>query len=745
MTRLVRSLWAVCACAACWQAAPLFAQPDADMSKVVLPAGVEPSPILEEPKTTGELFDAVVLLVDLARLDIAPVYFQAFIDANPSDADLMALRDEYGTGEFLRLTKVPQLEALAKPLMVRLNQISKSQSQDPGYVDSQLQRLTGPATDREKATQELRNLGANAVPQMLKQLAVSEDGSLRDAIAIALSRMGQPVIAPLVAALDAPNDRVRQGSIEALMILKSEEAIPRLWPLTFSADYDAGIRELAARAVAKIRFGNADRTRDLSKVVAIHELQQRSEALLRRDLVLVPEVEGQPIVVWNWDSEQNTVVATEKTPDVASLDEALRLSRDAFRLNPEQTELQTWYLTALLASEVQKAGWDTMLTADTNAAMQVAVSTGITPLQDVLQQGLSLGRTDVVWAALQGLSALAAPELLRPAASGKPSPVLSALNYPDDRVQFAAASVVLRTNPQGDFRGASRVTEILRRALTDPGQVRAMVINPNREESTMLATYLASEGYDPLQAFTGKDGFTKTSELAGIDLVVIHANIADWALTQTLANFRADARTAHLPIVVYGPEDVRDATARLVKRTGNAIFAGESPAAESFWWQVRPFLEGRRTPPISAQQRADFRSIATFWLASLSSGSGSRSFDLTTAEAELLTLITDPELSPNALTALGQIGTPEVQTRLATWAFNEQASVELRRGAAAKLVEHIHHFGLVLSPATAETLQQQLAAPQPPELQGAYAAVRGCLKPSPQVVGERLRTLGPTP
>lgn len=743
MTRVVRSLWAVCACLACWQASVVLAQPAANSAPLSLPAGVEPSPILEEPKTPRELFDAVVLLVELARLDIAPVYLQAFVDANPSDADLIALRDEYGTGEFLRLTKIPQLEVLAKPLLLRLNQISRQQSQDPGYVDSQLQRLTGPATEREKAIQELRNLGANAVPQMLTQLATAEDDNVRDAIAFALSRMGQPVIAPLIAALDAPIDRVRLGSIEALMLLNAEEAVLRLWPLAFSEDYDAGTRDLAAQALAKIRLGNRDRTRDLSEVVAIHELQQRGEALLRRDLVLQPEVEGQPITVWHWDSETKTVASSEKMPEAASLEEAVRLTRDAFRLNSDQPRLQTEYLAALLAHEVEISGWDTILTADTSAAMQVAVSTGITPLQDVLLLGMNMGRTDVVWAALQGLSALASPELLRPSTAGKPSPVVSALNYPDDRVQFAAASVILRTNPQGDFRGASRVTEILRRALTDPGQARAIVINPNREESTLLATYLAAEGYDPVQAFTGKEGFTRTAESAGIDLVVIHANVADWALTQTLSNFRADARTAQLPIVIYGPEELRSTTARLVKRTGNAMFAGESPAAESFWWQVRPFLAGRVTPPMSAQQRSDFKAIATYWLANLSAENRSRSFQLAMAEPELLAIMTDPNLSTNALAALARIGTEQVQTRLATWAVNEQASLELRAAAAAHLVQHIHQFGLLLSPDATQELVSQLSQPQPAELLGTYAAVQGCLKPTPQIVGARLRAFQP--
>src|SRR5690606_22230057 len=151
--------------------------------------------------------------------------------------------------------------------------------------------------------------------------------------------------------------------------------------------------------------------------------------------------------------------------------------------------------------------------------------------------------------------------------------------------------------------------------------------------------------------------------LTGINLIVVQVNIANWGLTQTLSNLRADARTAYLPIVVYGPEEVREKTARLVARTGHAIYAGEAPAADSFWLQVRPFLAQRQTPPIGAQQRQDFKALSAYWLASLTQRSPVPA-EVTAAEAELLPLVNEDEIAANVLTTLGRIGTKQVQSRL---------------------------------------------------------------------------------
>ena len=46
----------------------------------------------------------------------------------------------------------------------------------------------------------------------------------------------------------------------------------------------------------------------------------------------------------------------------------------------------------------------------------------------------------------------------------RPSPVVLALDYPDPRVQLAAASAILQADPKTPFRGAPRVVEVLRRS-----------------------------------------------------------------------------------------------------------------------------------------------------------------------------------------------------------------------------------------------------------------------------------------
>ncbi len=748
MTRAVRWLFAVCLCAALASLVPLQAQPEPadDTTTSALPAAVEPSPLLREPKTPEEMFDAAVLLIDLARFDLAKIYLQQFADSTPSEELLQTLRDRHGTGEFLRMTKIPELKAVAQPLLDRLNEASRKQAEDAGYIDGLIMKLAGTPTEREIAIRELRNAGVRAVPQMLRQLSGADAVAPRDMVVLALSRMGQPVIPALIAALDATNDPVRLGCIEALSAIRAEAAVPRLWSLAYGKMIDVGTQDAARRAIARIRHQKEELTGQLSDVTAANELQTRAERLLAPDARLETEQGSDTLTVWTWLDAEQTLLAKEVSPEEATLNEAMRAARDAFELSGDRQEIQTLFLTALFATEVQRVGWDQTLTAETSPAMQTAIATGIEPLLRVLQRSLETGRTDGAWASLQGLSSLASTELIRNR-SGQPSVVVSALNYPDPRVQFAAAVVVLRSDPRLAFSSASRVTEVLRRALTDPGPARAIIINPDQEEGTALGNYLSDEGFDPILTRTGRDGFVKAAETTGVQLIVLHANVSNWSLTQTLANLRADARTSFLPVVVYGPESVRTKTARLINRTGRTMFAAEAPAAESFWLEVRPFMNQRATPPMSGQQRNDFKSIAAYWLATVASGPASSLFDLPSAEAELLPLVQDDGVALNVLVALGHIGTAKVQTALGEFVLSDRLPPETRGAAAGELVSHIQRYGLLISADEAAALTAGWEQAADADIKAALAAVVGSLKPNAGLVGERLRRLSisPTP
>jgi hypothetical protein len=738
MTRVARSWQIVALLAVCCTVTS--AQEPTDPAAALAPPP-EPSPLLTEPKTPEEMFAASSLLVDLARFDLAKIYLEQFLAADPADDVYLALREKFGTGEFLRLSRIKTLNPAARTILQRLNQISRMQAADAAFVVSLVARLFGSPTERDLAILELRNAGPPAVPEVLHQLAVRDDAKDRDALVMALVGMDKQVVPVLIGALQSPESSVRTGAIEALQLLKANEATPFLWSLGYSPNSEPGTATAARRALAFLTTGRADRTERLSSSLAVEELRARAWGLYTEQYSLADVLADQPtdaITVWRWDSATERVQPSEVRVQDAGLDLATRLSREALTISPERADLQRLHLGTLLASEVQRTGWDQPMSIAGDAPWQAAVSAGEPILLDVLKDALAWGRNDTAWAALQALNQIASREVLRNSL-GSPSPVLAALNSPDPRVQFAAAIVVLRAEPRTVFPSASRVTAILRRALTDPGQARALVIDADKDRGTTVGGFLSEQGYDPVVAVTGRDGFRLAAETAGIELVVIQANVIRWDLTQTVANFRADSRTAFLPLVIYGPEETRSLTHRLVTRNQPATFAADSAAAAAFWEQVQPFVKRFRSPAISGQQRAEFKSLAAYWLATIANGPMSPLFDVTSAETELLPLVEDPDVAANVLSALASIPTAKVQSRLADFALNTRLPKAVRLQATNQLSAHITRYGLVLTADEVDALAQLWGSTNDVELQAALAAVMGTLRPSAGLIGERLR------
>lgn len=706
----------------------------------------EPSPLLSEPKTPEQMFAASVLLVDLARFDLAKVYLDQFLQSDPPGELLIRLRDKYGTGEFLRLSRIQELNPTAQELLNRLNAVSRQQANDPAYVEQLVNQLFSGPVQRALATRDLRNAGPQVVPEMLRLMAQRENPDERDRIILALVGMGRQVVPVLLGALQSPIPSIRDGAIEALHLLKANEAVPFLWSLGFSPSSDPGTALIARRALAGLTLGRADHVELLSASHAVEALRSQAWGLYTRQKTLADplyETSQDTLTLWRWEAESERLLAQEIPREQAELELASRLSREALLISPDRADVQRLHLGALLASEVQRVGWERPLSPAPDGAWQAAISAGENLLLDILRDALRWGRYDTAWATLQALHQVATREVLQ-----NSSPVLAALNAPDPRLQFAAAMVTLRAEPRATFPSASRVMQILRRALTDPGQARALVIDSDHDRATTVGGYLFEQGYAPLTAATGREGFTLAAENAGIELVVIHANVVHWDLTQTLANFRADARTAYLPLVIYGPEELREKTRRLVARNQPALFAGESPAAASFWEQVLPFLRGFRSAPPSGQQRAEFKALAVSWLATIANGPMASLFDVRSAEAELLALIEDAELAEDVLATLATISTQSVQTRLAEFTLNDRLPKGTRLRAASTLANHIARFGLVLPSEEVKSLTQLWNDTSDVELQIALAGIMGTLKPSSGLIGERLRRVnlpgGPT-
>lgn len=707
-----------------------------------LPPAPEPSPLLTEPTTPEELFSSVLLLVELGRFDLAGKYLTQFEQDNPTDELLLKLRDQHGTGTFVKLSRIPELQPAGKTVMDRVNKVAQAQVDDPAFVEGMIARLMGTPSEREVAVRELRNAGPRAVPQMLRVLGISQNPDQQEAIGLALIRMGRQVVPPLIGALESPNEAVRTAAIDGLQNLRAKEAIPFLWSLAFTEGVPAGTQMQARRAIAALKTGDASQLEAVQSVEAVEDLRRRAEELFSRQAVLAAEneVDGTR-TTWSWDQENDTLVATTVGVVPASLVAAQRMAREALALSPERAELQRLMLCTTMSLEVQRNGWDKPLPLQPGSVLNGALTTGLALLNDSLRDALAWGRTDAAWGLLQALKQAPSRDLVRTRDSAR-SPVITALNYPDPRIQFEAAMVVLRAEPNSEFYGSRRVVEILRRALTDPGQARAIVIDADRERGTIVSGYLNEQGYDGLAVATGKQGFSRAAELAGIDLIVVHINAVDWAVSQTMANLRADARTASIPIILYGPEDARLKMARLVKRSGLTTYVGEAASADDFWGQARPFLTNLQAPPLTAAQRHEQRLIATYWLATIATSKNARLFDITAAEAEMLPLIDDEQLAPNLIVALGTIPNQNVQSRLADFTLNPRLSIETRTHAAEQLAAHIQRFGLLLSKSEIQLVNAAHDADESSVIQSALAPVLGTFQPNPGLTAERLQRLG---
>lgn len=707
-----------------------------------LPPAPQPSPLLMEPTTPEELFSAILLLVDLGRFDVASKYMTQFEADNPPDELLLKLRDQHGTGAFVRLSRIPDLQPAGKSVMDRLNKVAQNQVDDPAFVEGMITRLMGTPTEREIAIRELRNAGPRAVPQMLRSLGAAQSPEQREAITFALIRMGRQVVSPLIGALESPNEVIRTAAIDGLQSLEAQEAIPFLWSLAFAEGVPAGTQLQARRAIAALKTGDASNVEMVQSVMAAEDLRSRAEALFTRREVLPAENEvDMTRTTWRWDAVNDVLVSQADGVVVASLEAAQRMAREALALSPERAELQRLMLCSTLAVEVHRNGWDKPLPTTAGSVLQGALTTGLPLLSDSLREALAWGRTDSAWALLSAMKQSPSRDLVRNRA-GMNSPVIAALNYPDARIQFEAAMVVLRAEPNAEFSGARRVVEILRRALTDPGQPRGIIIDADRERATAVSGFLSEQGFEGLTMQTGKQGFTKAAELAGIDLVVVHINAVDWTVTQTMANLRADARTASIPIILYGPEDARAKMTRLVKRSGLTTYVGEAASADDFWSQARPFLSSLQAPPLTAEQRHEQRLIATYWLATIATSKNARLFDISAAEAEMLPLVDDEELAPNLIVALGTIPNDRIQSALTDLTLNSRLSLDIRTRAADQLAAHIQRFGLLLSKDEIRLVNAAHDTDESPVIQAVLAPVLGTFQPNAGLAGQRLQRLG---
>jgi HEAT repeat protein len=677
-----------------------------------------PELFAKEPRTPLELWGAIDYLVRTGQTGKALPYLDKFVKSKPDDETWIAIRDQYGPGSILRLDDDVATRRFTKPLADALIAAARKYANEPKQMARLVTELTGTPTEQDYAIRHLRTAGPHAVPFLIDALShLDLSAEKRNLLIRNMGRLDSTAAPALVAVLDSTDTNLAPAAASALGLIGDKEAIPHLTFAAADPHSPPASRSAAQAALARLTglpFASQSRT-PVQVLTAAAWRYHRHEVEVLRD----------PVLVWRWDNDRNAPVAQELTQRQAEANLGLQLARKALLLDPKSRDAQVAQLSLALEDAVLRVGWREF-PAKTQPTFAAAIPTGPAILSSVLTTAMADGKADLAAAAAMALGQLTDRNAL--ASNGRPHPLVDALNGPGRRVQFTAAKALVDLGPTQSFAGSSRIIPTLSRFLAIQALPRVVVIDGNPNRGSQLAGFLIALGYDPQLEPTGNQGFQAAAETADVEIILISFDLfKGWGLNDTLANLRADSRTAAIPIAVYGPLNMAIARPNLEHDYPGIRFVVQPADAGTLQRQLKDL-----PAMLSREELTGYAREAAILLARIARDQkGPLAAGLATAEPSLAAALRIPETSSAAAAALGNIPAADAQRSLADTLLDPSQTPVLRSQSATHLVSSIRKFGPLLSADQEARLVATLHNEPNPNLAASLAALMRTLIPKP--------------
>lgn len=685
-------------------------------------------------KSPMELWDAADYLVRTGQAKHAVPFLNKFLESKPDDETLLTIRDRYGVRSVLRLEDDPATRPLARPIVDMLNAAVRRNATDPERIARFINALSKSHHEQDYAVERLREAGPYAVPALIQALERPGLGvEERSLMVHNMGRLDRSAAPPLIASLDSESSKLIVDVSEVLGQIGDRRALP-------------GLMYLAARNRPETQVGQAVR-RAIRRITGeSYESQPTSTVRLLTNEARAYQLHGvrfpsDPLLIWEWDRAGNVPAPRAVTQSEAEATLGNRLAREALELDPTYMPAQVVLISLALEKAIEQVGFTAFPAKDPSGAYAAALAAGPIVLGNVLSTAIADRKFDLAAVAASALGqvtdATALPD------GRRLNPLIEALSAPSRRVQLAAARALVLLEPHKPFAGSSRVVPILAWFVTNQPAPRAVVIDGNLARGSQLTGHLKALGYDPLLGPTGAEGFRLAAESADVELIIVDHHLIQgaWRLTDTLANLRADARTAGIPIYVVGPLNLNEKLNYL-----KTSFPGVKLLVQP---QTPELLEkqlGGRPAALSAEERAGYAREAAILLARLATAPGSPfEPDLSGAESALTIALSIPGTSLAATAALGEIPGRAAQPGLADVVVDTGKPVQLRINAAAQLAKSLQRFGRLVAADQEIKLLATFDRERDPAVRNAVAAVIGALRPKPGPVGHRLQQYEPLP
>ena len=270
---------------------------------------------------------------------------------------------------------------------------------------------------------------------------------------------------------------------------------------------------------------------------------------------------GDHPTLWTWDAPNNRLTSVVASKAEAEEYYAVRTLRWALERNPNSVPAQEQFLAVTTERGVERAAGKDLAASDP-ALYRILAAAPAGTLVGLLDQAMTDKRTSLA----VGLAEVLAARGDRAAADSgdpkRPGVLVKALDYPDFRVQFAAAQGLLRAPGAAAHGRQARIVEILRKAAAAeadaPGSKsvgRALVADPVDTRGEKTARYLREMGYAVERVPTGRALIRRANRAADYDLIVLDRHVVAPTLADTLAQLRSDAVAGSRPIMLVASSD----------------------------------------------------------------------------------------------------------------------------------------------------------------------------------------------
>jgi CheY-like chemotaxis protein len=697
------------------------------------------------PENAIEFWAAMNFEIGVGKFDLALDYLKGFMGKDPktrspavTDQELVDIEQAEGMSAFLRLLQIPQLRAEAEPLLDRVNAAVKKHLGDPARIAKYIKNLSGSPEERAYAVIELKRSGPLAVPQLVEALLATQGAAEHRKILSVFTELGKNIVPPLLAALDIDDAGLRLELLQILRDRADKNAVPYLWFLSASPQQPELIRKTATEMLSTFLS-----TPPSNLTPAKVALTREAERYYQHQVTFSPP--NQP-VVWYYDKEKKQILSRTLTASEAEEFYGLRFAGQALELDPSFGPAQVVYVSLALEKGFERAGLDQPLEKGAPAVKEVlkVVHPGL--IEAVLDRALVDGRVSVAVGAARALGDLQDVEAAR-SKDQRPPALVRALNFPDRRVQFAAADALLKIPGLPNPLAITRTVEVLRRALGTDAVSQVLVGDADNVRAGQVGNAVKQAGFEPVVVHTGREALKQLKESSGIDILLIDSQLPDPGLAYLLAQLRSDINAARLPVLITVPanrltKELQEQLRPIIEPYRNVWVVPSTTTVDVLKSEINDKVTSSLGRPLTDAERKNNAAVAMLWLKRMALGEV-KGYDVEPARDVILRSLSSNELGSLAIETAGRLSGAAPQARLADIVLDNNRPAGLRSQAAEELVRHIQAHGLALSSNQVKSLQDLFEKPPDAKLKANVAAVLGALRPDARLTGGRLLRYGP--